>query len=75
MLRLMKLEFRRNKIKTYIIASAVAGVMMTGFLFLLAYAPRIDHDADLRMFAGYNNLISLFFMVDMAVFATLSGTM
>ena len=41
MLRLMKLEFRRNKIKTYIIASAVAGVMMTGFLFLLAYAPRI----------------------------------
>ena len=75
MLRLMKLEFRRNKIKTYIIASAVAGVMMTGFLFLIAYAPRIDHDADLQMFAGYNNLISLFFMVNMAVFATLSGTM
>ena len=75
MLRLMKLEFRRNKIKTYIIASAVAGVMMTGFLFLIAYAPRIDHDADLQMFAGYNNLTSLFFMVNMAVFATLSGTM
>jgi ABC-type transport system involved in multi-copper enzyme maturation permease subunit len=71
----MKLELKRNNLRTYIIASVVICVIMTGFLYLFAYAPQIDPDPDLQIFAGYNNLISMFSIFSMAVFATLSAIM
>ncbi len=75
MLNLMKLELKRNNVKTYIIESGVTGLIMLGFIYLFAYAPRIDPDPDMQIFAGYNNIISLFSMLNMAVFATLSAIM
>lgn len=48
---------------------------MLGFIYLFAYAPHIDPDPDLQIFADYNNIISLYSMLSMAVFATLSATM
>lgn len=75
MLKLMKLELKRNNIKTYVIASIITCIIMIGFIYLFAYAPHIDPDPDLQIFAGYNNIISLFSMLSMAVFATLSATM
>jgi hypothetical protein len=71
----MKLELRRNNIKTYIIASIIICFIMLGFIYLFAYAPHIDPDPDLQIFAGYNNIISLFSILSMAVFATLSAVM
>ena len=75
MLKLMKLELIRNNVKTYVIASVITCVIMLGFIYLFAYAPHIDPDPDLQIFAGYNNIISLFSMLSMAVFATLSAIM
>lgn len=75
MLNLMKLELKRNNMKTYIIATAITCVIMLGFIFLFAYAPSVDPDPDLQLFAGYNNIISLFSILSMAVFATLSAIM
>lgn len=75
MLKLMKLEMKRNNIKTYVIASIITCIIMLGFIYLFAYAPHIDPDPDLQIFAGYNNIISLFSMLSMAVFATLSAIM
>jgi ABC-type transport system involved in multi-copper enzyme maturation permease subunit len=46
---------------------------MLAFIYLLAYAPHIDPDPDLKVFAGYNNIISLFSILSMAVFGTLSS--
>jgi hypothetical protein len=48
---------------------------MLGFIYLFAYAPHIDPDPDLQIFANYNSIISLFSMLSMAVFATLSSIM
>lgn len=75
MLKLMKLELKRNNIKTYVIASVITCIIMIGFLYLFAYAPHMAADPDLQIFAGYNNIISLYSMLSMAVFATLSATM
>lgn len=38
MLDLMKLELKRNNMKTYIIATAITCLIMLGFIFLFAYA-------------------------------------
>ena len=75
MIKLMKLELKRNNIKTYLIASVSIFVVMTGFLYLFAYAPHVAPDPELNMFSGYSNIISLFSVLNMAVFATLSATM
>jgi ABC-type transport system involved in multi-copper enzyme maturation permease subunit len=72
---LIKIELKRNNVKTYFIASVIICIVMTGFLFLFAYAPQIDPDPDLQIFAGYDNLISMFSILNMAVFATLSSIM
>lgn len=75
MLQLMKLELKRNNIKTYIIASLIICIIMLGFIYLFAYAPHMDPDPDLQVFASYNNVISLFSILSMTVFATLSAIM
>lgn len=75
MFNLMKLELKKNNVKTYVSASLITCVIMIGFIYLFAYAPHIDNDPDLQIFAGYNNIISLFSILSMAVFATLSAVM
>ena len=72
--KLIKLELKRNNIKTYVIASSVTFIVMLGFIYLFAYAPQINPDPDLQIFAGYPKIISLFSTLSMAVFATLSAT-
>lgn len=75
MIKLMRLELKRNNIKAYVISSMITCIIMLGFIYLFAYAPHIDPDPDLQIFANYNSIISLFSMLSMAVFATLSSIM
>ena len=58
---LIRLELKKNNINTYILADIIIAITMIGFLFLFAYAPLIEpNDKDMAIFAGYDNLISLF---------------
>ncbi len=75
MLKLIQLELKRNNIKTYIVASGITCIVMIGFIYLFAYAPHIDPDPDLQIFASYHNIVSLFSVLTMVVFATISATM
>ena len=73
---LIRLELKKNNINTYILADIIIAITMIGFLFLFAYAPLIDpNDKDMAIFAGYDNLISLFCVFNMAVFCVMSAVM
>lgn len=73
---LIKLELKRNKIRTYVIASFIIAVTMLGLLYLFAYAPMLEpNDKDMTIFLGYQNLIPLFCVLNMAVFCILSAVM
>lgn len=73
---LIRLELKKNKINTYIIASLIIAITMLGFLFLFAYAPMLEpNDKDMAIFSGYNNLIPLFGVFNMAVFCVMSAVM
>ena len=76
MIKLLKLELKKQNIRTYIISYIIVSIVMLGFLFLFAYAPQIDsNDKDLSFFAGYKNIISLFSMFNMFIFAVLGSVM
>lgn len=76
MLNLLKLELKKTNIRTYIISACIIGICMLGFIYLFAYAPQIEpNDQDLKMFAGYENIISLFSTICMFAFSLLSSAM
>ena len=53
MLDLMKLELKRNRLRTYLISTAVTFLLVLGFTYLFAYVPRFNPvEADLLLFAG-----------------------
>lgn len=74
MVKLIKLELRRNNLRTYVISSIIIAVVMLGFLYLFAYAPKLEpNDKDMEVFLGYNNLIPLFGVLNMAAYCVLSA--
>ena len=76
MLSLMRLELKRNKLRTYQLATVVTFLLVLGFTYLFAYVPRFNpEDADLLLFAGYGNVLSLSILICMAVFCVLSAVM
>lgn len=76
MLNLMLLEIKRNKLRTYQLATAITFLLMLGFTYLFAYVPQFNpNDADLLLFAGYDNVMSLSILISMAVFCVLSSVM
>ncbi|GAE28727.1 ABC transporter permease [Alkalihalobacillus hemicellulosilyticus] len=76
MINLMRLEVRKNKIRTFIIASILISIAMLGFIYLFAYAPHIEpNDPDLMIFAGYRNIVALYGVVCMTAFSILASVM
>lgn len=73
MIHLMKLEIQKNNMRTYIHASIVITITMIGLIYLFAFVPHLDpNDPDLFIFAGYDNVIQLYGVVNMSVFCVLS---
>jgi ABC-type transport system involved in multi-copper enzyme maturation permease subunit len=73
----MKLELRRNNIKTYITASLVICAVTIGLLYVLAYAPHeIPDDAEVMEFFGnYSNLFTMVLTLSMLAYSILSSVM
>ncbi|MDN3015876.1 ABC transporter permease [Paenibacillus sp. BSR1-1] len=76
MVNLLKLELKKTNIRTYIISASIIGICMLGIIYLFAYAPKIEpKDPDMKMFAGYENIIPLFNTICMFAFSLLSSVM
>lgn len=76
MVELMKLELKRNKMRTYIVTAILISIVMMGFIYLFAYAPKLEpNDPDLLIFSGYNNIVALYGVVHMTAFCILSSVM
>lgn len=75
-MKLIKLELKKNKIRTYLTAAVIIALIMLGFLYLLAYAPMLEpNDQDMAVFSGYMNLIPLFSALNSAAFCVFSAVM
>lgn len=73
MIHLMKLEIQKNNMRTYIYTSIIITFIMLSLIYLFAYVPRLDpSDPDLLIFVGYDNVIRLYGVVNMAVFCVFS---
>ncbi len=77
MINLMKLELQRNNIKIYITASAVICIVITGLLYILAFAPHeIPDDPEvIEFFGNYSNLLTMVLTLSMMAFSILSSVM
>lgn len=82
MLNLIKLELRKNKISSYLLASLCIFVMGLGFCFLFAYAPQIEKisgdiptPVDLEIFMQWSTFTMLVSMCFAMCFAILSAVM
>ena len=76
MLSLMRLELKRNKLRTYQLVTVATFLLVLGFTYLFAYVPQFNpDDADLLLFAGYDNVLALSILICMAVFCVLSSVM
>ncbi|WP_010275546.1 ABC transporter permease [Paenibacillus senegalensis] len=76
MLELMKLELRKINIRTYIHSTFIIFIALLGFIYLLAYIPRVNpSDPNLELFGTYKNIVSLFGALSMAVFCVSASVM
>lgn len=84
MLKLMKLELRQNRLKTYILATLVISVSLLAFAYLFAFIPNLPADNDLEqmvmdlvksLFGNYENIIALSCILSMFCFSVMSAVM
>lgn len=76
MITLIELECRKCNLRGYVKSAIVITFVMLGFLYLFAYAPMLEpNDEDMAIFSGYQNLIPMFVVLQMAVFSVLSAVM
>lgn len=76
MLNLMRLELKRNNLRTYQLATVFIFFLVLGFTYLFAYVPQFNpDDTDLLLFSGYANVFSLSILICMAIFCILSSVM
>lgn len=76
MLKLIKLELKRNNIRTYLVASAVSCVVLLGLIYFIAYVAQVeDSSAREVVFRSYTNIFRLTGTISLLVFSTMSAIM
>lgn len=76
MLRLINLELKKNNIRSYVNACIIITIIMLGMIYLFAYAPKLEpNDIDMKLFAGYNNILALYGVIHMSIFCVLASVM
>lgn len=76
MMKLIKLELKRNNIRTYLVASAISCVVLLGLIYFIAFAAQLE-DSSTReiVFRSYTNIFRLTGIISLVVFSTMSAIM
>ncbi|MCM3783804.1 ABC transporter permease [Neobacillus mesonae] len=72
MIRLMKLEIRRNRLSTYLNAAIISSIVLIGFIYFIAYVAQVENEAD---FQNYPNIFLFTSVISMLIFCVLSSVM
>ncbi len=76
MSKLIKLELKRNNLRTYLIASAVSCVVLLGLIYFIANVAQLeDSSAREIVFRSYTNIFRLTGVISLAIFSTMSAIM
>lgn len=74
--KLIALELKRNRLRSYHIADLICGVTMLGLQYLMAAIPYMDPtEQDAELFSQYPFLMGITCLVCMAIFSILSAVM
>jgi hypothetical protein len=72
----MRLELKRNNIRTYVLASAVICLVLLGFIYLAANAAQLeDTSASQREFRNYANIFRLIGVIGLVSFSAMAAIM
>ncbi|MFD0769047.1 ABC transporter permease [Bacillus sp. CGMCC 1.60114] len=76
MLDLMKIELKKINIRTYIKSTFVISICLLVVLYMTILQPRVEPNIpNIHLFSGYKNIISLFGILNLAVFSVLASVM
>jgi len=76
MLNLIKLELKKNNIRTYLFSAAVITVVMLGFLYLFAAIPYMEPNAEeASSLSSYSEIMGITALLNMVSFCVLSAVM
>jgi hypothetical protein len=76
MMKLMRLELKRNNVRTYFIASVITCVVLVGLIYFIASAAQLEDSSSSQMaFRNYANIFRLTGVVGLVVFSIMSATM
>ena len=83
MMKLIKLELRQNRLKTYMLATLAISLVMLGFNYLFAFIPNMPPSNELEemvmefvgvIFSGYESIIAINSIIAMVCFSALGAT-
>ncbi len=79
MLKLIKLELKRNNIRVYLAVSAAACVILLSFIYFIASAAQLENTEEFVnagiMFRNYASIFQLFSILSLVFFSTMSAVM
>lgn len=76
MLKLIKLELKRNNMRTFVVASAVSCMILLGLIYFIAYAAQLEDSSPREIvFRSYKNIFRLTGVISLTVFSTMSAIM
>lgn len=68
----MKLELRKNNLKTYVWASIIACMVLIGFIYFVSFVAKVENEPD---FQNYTNIFLFTSIISMIFFSILSAVM
>lgn len=76
MLKLIRLEIKRNNMRTYMVASVVICIVLIGLIYFISCAAQLeDSSAREIVFRSYTNIFRLTGVISLTVFSTMSAIM